>query len=105
MPSLDAHSGTGFMDIRTGRRVEHALVTYAGMDVTADDLLERLVEKHKLPVPREAALTRLTVFVATLRGFRVGNVLRITYVADGAFELIKHANRPTPMEERRRLPG
>ncbi len=101
IPDLLATGGSGFIDIKTGKRVETGHLCYLGVPVTAEDILTRFCEQHALAVDPQAALDRLDLYIAALQDYKIGNVLSITYAGDGSFRLTKEADQPPPLQKPR----
>jgi len=104
LPQLSDAAATGFVGVRSARIYERGYVVYIGKDVTPEMLLEAFCERHPQPLDRASALHRLEGFVQALQACKVGNLLSVSYTAEGLPSLrIEQEHLLTEPEER--LPG
>ncbi len=82
LPHLSGAGESGFVGIKSGRRSEFGALSFIGMDVTPEMLLERFCERQPAPADRDEALRRLAAFVESLQAFKIGNVLAVSYTPD-----------------------
>lgn len=83
VPQLTGNPESAFIGIKTGRLAAAGALSYTGMDVTPEILLDRFCERQPSPPDRTEALRRLRAFVEALQVFRIGNILSVTYAPDG----------------------
>ena len=79
LPFLSGTGDSGFVGIRSGRRHEFGALSFVGIDVTPEMLLERFCERQPSPADRNKALQRLSAYVDSLHAFKIGNVLAVSY--------------------------
>jgi hypothetical protein len=103
LPQLSDVSATGFVGVRSGKIFEHGYVVYVGRDVTPEMMLEAFCERHPQPADRPTALRRLEAFVQALQTCKVGNLLSVSYTAEGLPNL-KVEQEYLVSEPDRRLP-
>jgi hypothetical protein len=83
LPQLSDTAPTGFVGVRSGKLFARGYVVYVGRDVTPEMMLEAFCERHPQPADRAMALRRLEVFVQALQSCKVGNLLSVSYTAEG----------------------
>lgn len=83
LPQLSNVPVSGFVGVRSGKSFERGYVVYVGRDVTPEMLLEAFCERHPQPADSGTALRRLEAFVQGLQSCKVGNLLSVSYSADG----------------------
>ena len=83
LPQWSDVTAAGFIGVRSGKIHERGYVVYVGRDVTPEMMLEAFCERHPQPADRVAALRRLEAFVLALQSCKVGNLLSVSYTAEG----------------------
>lgn len=83
LPQLSDVTTDGFVGVRSGKVHERGYVVYVGRDVTPQMMLEAFCERHPWPADSTVALRRLEEFVQALQSCKVGNVLSVSYTAEG----------------------
>jgi hypothetical protein len=69
-------AGDGFIAVDSQKEVAIGRMVYLGRDVASADILKKVKEVHRLPIPDSNALQRLDRFLALLEGFKVGHLVR-----------------------------
>jgi hypothetical protein len=87
VPQLVGSGESSFIGIKTGRQFQLGAISYVGMDVTPEMLLERFCERNAVPAQRDEALRRLTAFVEGLQSFKIANVVAVSYAKDSLPQL------------------
>jgi hypothetical protein len=83
LPQMADGATSGFVGVRSGKIIERGYVVYLGRDVTPEMMLEKFCERHPQPIDRATALRRLETFVQALQPCKIGNVVSVSYTADG----------------------
>ena len=81
----------GFFGIKSGKTHPAAAMTFIGRSITVDDIIEKI--QKPIPDPKQLR-KRIEEFLGQLQDFKIGNVISISYEADGAFTLNLEATRP-----------
>jgi len=103
LPQLSEVTATGFVGVKSGKIHQRGYVVYVGTDVTPEMMLEAFCERHPQPADRAAALRRLEAFVLALQSCKVGNLLSVSYTAEG-LPSVKVEQEYLLSEPDRRLP-
>jgi hypothetical protein len=100
IPRPNSGEGGGFFGIKSGKRHPKAAMTFIGRAITADDVIAKIQKPIDDPKKLRG---RIEEFLGRLQDFKIGNVISISYDADGAFTLNLEAPRP-PSQNRKSLP-
>jgi hypothetical protein len=73
LPDLNGSPGSGFINIKTARKVDRSCLVFLGREVTPEMLLERFCENNPEPSNRSEALRRLSAFIEGLQQIRLGS--------------------------------
>ena len=103
VPSLSDAPAAEFVSVKSGRPYVRGSVVYLGRDVTPEMMLERYCEVAPSPADRTSALRRLAAYCDALHSVKIGNVLSVSYSADGLPELHVEEKCFLP-EQQRKLP-
>tara|TARA_R110002049_G_scaffold70211_4_gene181466 strand:+ start:563 stop:937 length:375 start_codon:yes stop_codon:yes gene_type:complete len=90
----------GFFGIKSGKTHPKAAMTFIGRSITVDDVIEKI--QKPIADPKKTR-KQIEEFLGQLQDFKIGNVISISYEADGAFTLNLEATRP-PSQNRKSLP-
>ncbi len=52
IPFLRGENSSGFMGIKTGKRYSHGTLVYTGVSVSAEQILDRFLEKNQILTDR-----------------------------------------------------
>ena len=100
IPHPSPNDDGGFFGIKSGKTHPAAAMTFIGRSITADDIIEKI--QKPIPDPGKVR-NQFEEFLGRLQDFKFGNVISISYEADGAFTLSLEATRP-PSQNRKSLP-
>jgi hypothetical protein len=98
VPSPTAGEASGFLGIQSGKRHSSGALVFLGVPVTAHDIRSRAAQSSGSDI---SSLTdeQLDAYLAALADFKIGNVLSISYAADGSFSLSKLAETCQPQSK------
>lgn len=99
IPLLSEQEECGFVGIKSGTRHLTGVLVFLGLPVTAKDIRSRAAESAMCNL---ATLTdeQLEAYFAALGDYKIGNVLSVSYAADGSFSLSKIAEMCQPPAKR-----
>ncbi|MDQ8192745.1 hypothetical protein, partial [Roseibacillus persicicus] len=100
IPHLKPSAQSGFLGIKSGKTHLSAAMTYIGKEITADDVIDRIQQPN---ADSEKAKKLVEEFLDRLQEFKVGNVVTISYDAEGSFTLKLKSSRPAT-SNRKSLP-
>jgi hypothetical protein len=98
VPCPAAGEASGFIGIQSGKRHSSGTLVFLGVPVTAHDLRSRAAQSSAFDL---SALTEdlLDAYLSALDGFKIGNVLSVSFAADGSFILTKVAEMCQPLSK------
>jgi hypothetical protein len=100
IPNPCPNANDGFFGIKTGKTHQQAAITFIGRSISPEDVIEKIKETI---ADQTMLRTRIEDFLDQLQAFKVGNVISISYAADGSFTLKLEAVSP-PTHNRKSLP-
>jgi len=103
VPFYRMEKALGFMGIKSGESFPFGAISYIGKEITNKDILEKIAVAGINIVEERGFLEYVGKFLLKLGVFRIGNILRVEYLPNDEFELIKVAESP-PRERNRKLP-
>ena len=83
LPQLADFREAAFVSVKNGELVKLGRVVYVGKDVTPEMMLDRFCKVCPISLTRSEALRRLEVYTEALHKCKVGNLLSVTYTAEG----------------------
>jgi hypothetical protein len=93
IPSFGDEASNRFIGIDSRDYVEFGCIVYTGKDLTAETLLSRYTASGVQITEPQEALDNFDAYLAHIKRFKVGNVLRLEQVGD-RFDLILSHTRP-----------
>ena len=103
VPDLSDLPAAGFVSVKSGKSYVRGSVVYIGRDVTPAMMLEHYCQVAPPPADNTAALRRLAAYCDALQSVKIGNVLSVSFSADGLPELHVEEEYFLP-EPKRNLP-
>lgn len=85
-----------FKGIKSGERFTYGAVCYLGIEITANDVLEKMVDSGRKIENADQILKALEVYLQMLQEYKIGNILTIEPCDDApcGYRLCKVADRP-----------
>ncbi len=94
IPFMWGENSSGFMGIETAKRYPHGTLVYVGVPVSAEEVIDRLLEKNRLLRDRSECVPIIEQFLGELQKYKIGNVLSISYSKAGEFSIKKEMETP-----------
>ncbi len=102
VPGGESINGNNFIGITTGEEFEYGAISYIGKEISAKDIMDKIM-KNEVCKKKAASLYALEIYLEKLSVLKIGNIIKIQYLENGDFNLIKIADRP-PRKFMRKLP-
>ena len=96
VPCPAAGGGSGFVGIQSGKRHSSGTLVFLGVPVTAHDIRSRAAQSSSTFDISALTDEQLDAYFLALDEFKIGNVLSVSYAADGSFALTKLAEMCQP---------
>lgn len=103
VPLFQKGSTSGFIGIKSGEEFPFGAISYIGKEISAKDIFDKIISAG-IEIPNRGALIEmLEDYLKKLQSFKIGNIIKIEYLTERNFNLIKVAEKP-PRERTSKLP-
>ena len=101
IPCLEIPRDNVFVGIKSGKKYKDGYLVYLGKDLTTEEILNELeLGEGKVSQARSV----IDSFLASLQGFKIGNVISLSFSETDECVLTKQAERPALERRKIRLP-
>jgi len=103
VPFVKSESKNGFMGIKSGEEFKYGAISYIGKEITTNDILDKMEKSGVVTTNKEDLIVSLDRYLEEIQSLKIGNIIKIEYLPDGNFNLVKVAEK-TPGKKRSKLP-
>jgi hypothetical protein len=103
VPFIQGDKKDAFMGIKSGDEFRYGAISYIGKEISTNDILDKMEKAGVLTKSKEDLIASINRYLEEIQSLKIGNIIKIEYLPDGNFNLVKVAEKP-PGKKRSKLP-